>query len=138
MGEVKVEATDGREELKASAEFWVKVRAQVEETTGEVSGQVVNHFVHEEISGRVDKTIKAVNELKALEGQLRKLRPDQEQYDEAGKLAVAYYSKAKLEDRKKVTEKIERVEAALTDVFQKANFDKLKKLNLEGKGDDNG
>jgi hypothetical protein len=138
MEEIKGEAAGEQREAKASVEFWIKVRAQIEESAGAVSGQVVDHFVQEEIDARVSKTIKAVSELKALEGQLRKLRPDQEQYDGEGKLAAAYYSKVRLEERKKVMEKTERIEVALNDVFQKANFDKLKKLNFEGKNDDNG
>jgi hypothetical protein len=121
------------ETKKGSVEFWASVRSQVDAKKNGVAGTVIEHYVEREINSRVEKTIQAIDMLDDLEKQLRKLKPDQEQWDADGKLVSAFYSKAKLEERKKITDKSDRIEAALLDVFEKADFEKFKKLDL-GKG----
>ena len=117
---------------KGTLEFWTEVRAAIEAKAAEVPQTVKNHYVDKEIDARVRITISAVDNLSNLDKQLRKVKPDQEQYDKDGKLLVASYSKPKLEERKKLTEEMERIEAALADVFAYRDFEKLKKLNLGG------
>ena len=131
---ITAEAAQEENNPKASATFWAMVRGAVETRAKNVPSTVVEHYVSKEIAARVQQTIAAIDALKVLDGQLRKLRPDQEQYDVDGKLVAAYYSKAKLEERKKLVEKTERIEAALEGVFERSNFDKLKALKLEGQG----
>ena len=122
----------GEDSNKGTAGFWANVRANVETKTSGVAQEVTDHYVKKEIDSRVEKTIAAIDKLSALEGQWKKIKPDQEQYDGDGKLVSSTYSKAKLEERKKLAEKIERFETALLEVFEKGDFKKLKELNLEG------
>ena len=127
----------GEDTKKGTPEFWAGVRAATEARAAEVPQTVTNHYVDKEIDSRVELTISAVDTLANLEKQLKKLRPDQEQYDAEGKLLVASYSKAKLEERKKIIERQERIETALRDVFENGAFEKLKKLDLGTAGKNN-
>ena len=120
-------------EETSSFDFWTAVNAKTAAESGSIKNTVVDHYAHKEIASRVDKTIAAVEALTRLKDMFKKIRADQENYDDAGKLMSATYSKAKTEDRKKLLAKMEPIETALRDVFERAEFEKLKKLNLENK-----
>lgn len=120
---------------KGTFEFWTEVRAATEAKAAEIPQTVTDHYVEKEIDARVELTIRAIDTLDDLQKQIKKLRPDQEVYDATGNLVSAGYSKIKLEERKKSIERQDRIEAALSDVFENKNFDKLKKLDLGAKAE---
>lgn len=126
-----LEGEETRNETTEKFEFWAQVRAQVEQDSARVPGDVVDYFASKEVRERIEKTIQTVDALSKLQTDLKKLKPDQEMFDVTGQMVQSYFSKAKLEERKKLVEKIERVEAALRSVFEGRDFDKLKKLNLD-------
>lgn len=124
------------EETKATAEtkpfeFWAEVRSVVERESGGLTQGVVKHFADKELASRAEKTIQAVEQLASFENQLKKIKPDQELFDANGQLVNSYFSKARLEERRKILEKVDRIEVVLRDVFENNSFDKLKKLNLD-------
>jgi hypothetical protein len=121
---------------KASRNFWTMVRAEVEQKSPEVKSAVLSHYVEAEINGRVQRAVLAIKTLGDLDKRLRKLRPDQEQYDASGKLVSETYSKAKLEERRKVEEQQARIETALEEVFEKGQFEKLMKLEFQAAAGD--
>ena len=125
----------GEDTKKGTFEFWTEVRAATEAKAAEVPQTVTNHYVDKEIDARVELTIRTIDALEDLQRQIKKLRPDQEVFDAAGSVVSSGYSKVKLEERKKLMERQERMEAALSEVFENGTFDKLKKLNLGAKAE---
>lgn len=117
--------------LKTVADFWTSVRAGIDERSAVVEETVIEHFAKKEVNVRIDKTIAAIDALKLAEADLKKIKPDLVTYDAEGKETTSGYSKTVAETRKKAREKVERIEAALSDVFNKNNFDKLLKLQGE-------
>jgi len=113
-------------------DVWNRVKEGILSASTEVPKTVVQHYVDKEIDSRVAKTIAAIDAATNLEGQIKRIKPDQESFNEAGVPVSATYTKAKVEERKKLQEKLDKVEAALLDAFNDNNFEKLKKLNLEG------
>jgi type II secretory pathway component PulC len=111
-------------------ELWAEVRAAVEKKSAGIPGVVIENLAEKEIQSRVEKTIAVVDALSAAHATLKKIKPDLESFDGEGKLVAATFSKAKHEERKKLQETIERLDAALTEVFENQNFEKLKKLDL--------
>lgn len=112
-------------------ELWAEVRAMVEAKSAGIPGMVIENLAGKEIESRVNKTLAAVDALRLARQTLKKIKPDLESFDGEGKLVAATFSKAKHEERKKLQEKIEQLDGALTEVFEKQNFEKLKKFGLD-------
>lgn len=123
---------------RASSIFWDNVKEKIATRGAEVGERVVDYYANKEVNERADRALAAVAALQDLEGKIKKIKPDSVQYDLQGKEILSSYSKQTLEERKKLVEQAEKIEAALTDVFaEPPNFDKLKKLKLKpGEKDD--
>ncbi len=92
----------------------------------------INHFAELERRRRVDIVVAAVVTQRDLEADLRKInRPDHTLYDEAGAVTLSHFTKDRLNQIKKLKERIAKLSAAcdkaLTDTAAGDDFDKLEK-----------
>ena len=90
-----------------------------------VAQKVVDFFVQKETDRRVTALTAAVTSLEADEKSLLKIKPDQQSYNADGTVAQEFYSKAKIEERKKLTEKIEKLKKAVSKALEKNDFGDL-------------
>jgi hypothetical protein len=136
------------ESEKAMAESGVQsLRERVEQaiaTSGEtVVSKVVDSFVATEIKRRADLLTAAVNTVRQLEADFRKMKPDVQHVNEDGSPAVSLYTPAKQKERVKHREKMAKLEAAISLVLDKHDADSYNKLDQQikkstgkGGGDD--
>jgi hypothetical protein len=98
-------------------------------TSGEtVKGRVVDLMVEETLKKRVGQVMSAMTERDNLEKDLRKLKPDVLHYDESGAPAATLYSKVAIEQRKKVTDRIAKVEKAIAKALDENDFGDVMQL----------
>jgi len=85
-----------------------------------------------------DKRVKAILaglDLKdATEKELRKIKPDQQSFDSANQLVSETFSKTNMENKKKLEEKLAKVEAALNLALAKTDPDYKKLFEVVGGG----
>jgi len=86
---------------------------------------VVSALVDQTKEKRVKAVLTALNLLEESQKELKKIKPEQT-FDGEGKVASEYYTKANNDTRKKTTEKITKIEAALAAALgETPNFEKL-------------
>lgn len=91
-----------------------------------VRANLVERLVNQELTSRVEKLDKALQQRTTLQRDFFKAnKPDTETYNADGSVASASYSKTRLEEVKKAREALEKmdnaIEKALTGDFQKLN-----------------
>jgi predicted S18 family serine protease len=79
-----------------------------------VEGRVVDLLVDKEVNRRVEIISAGLTRLEEIQKEGRKLeKPDVEAYDDGGNLSSAAYSKARTEERKKLTERFDKMSKAI-------------------------
>lgn len=116
----------------ASALLSEEVSALVSDKSKGVREQVVKTLADKEVELRVACVMACVDKLKEEKNKLNKLKPDTVFFGEDGK-ETKQFSKQKFEERKKLLETIEKLEAALTLAFDKNEFQKVKELSGKAK-----
>lgn len=92
-------------------------------------GFVVEHFAKLEAEKQGTALIKGLDKLSNLERDLNKInRPDIKTFNEDGSEASASWSKDRLEERKKLTEQIEKLTKAIDKADDKGDFADLYNL----------
>jgi hypothetical protein len=113
----------------------VTVLAAVSERIGAsgpaVRERVVSALVEREVVARVELLDKALAKRTETEKDLRKLKPDVENYDADGKLVSSSYSKAKADELKKARESLDKLEKALDKALVDNDFSKLRELSAK-------
>ena len=91
---------------------------------------VKTHLVEEELKKRTDLILKGFAKKDELEREIRKVKPDQESFDVGGKKLTSTYSKAKVDELKKLADQLSKVESALEKALNidKPCFDKLREI----------
>jgi len=108
-----------------STEVLEAVRVKLEGAPEEVKSKLVDLLVTREINYRVDLLDQALAKLKDLKKELMKVHPDQEHYTSDGVKSLTY-SKAKFEEKKKLEDKIEKLDTAIENAMSSPNsFTKL-------------
>lgn len=87
--------------------------------------QLIKTLTDAELDRRTQLLADGLVRIKKLEGELRRIKPDQVVYDAAGKEAVSGYSKAKFEEIKKLQDQIQKAGVAVNNALEKADFQKL-------------
>lgn len=112
-----------------------KVAAKVKELgSAAVEEAAVSIMTDRTVKKRTDAVVAVVDKIDAGERELRKLVPDQVAYDEAGKKTGETYSKAVVESRGKVTQKLGKLRKALDKALDEGDFSDVLNLANE-KGD---
>jgi len=96
----------------------------------QVFDRVRDHLVEDELKRRTDLVLKGLAKKEEIERELRKVKPDQQGLDLSGKVVSETYSKAKVEEVKKLKEQLNKVEKALEGALasEKPCFDKLREV----------
>lgn len=79
------------------------------------------------INQRTQLVVSAVKECRSIDEQLKKIKPDQQSFNEAGEVVSESYSKQATESRRKLQEKRQKVEAALEKALASNDWDALAK-----------
>ena len=94
-----------------------------------VNAKVVDYMVEKEIEKRSNAIVTAMDKLNALKNDLKKVKPDQVFYDDAGAQTRAEWSKSKLEEKNKLTQQVDKFEKALTAAIDQGDMAKVYELN---------
>ncbi len=106
------------------------VRTNLTETLpNRTRGFVVEHFAKLEAEKQGTALIKGLDKLSSLERDLNKInRPDVQTFNEDGSVASASWSKDRLDERKKLSEQIEKLSKAIDKADDKGDFADLYNL----------
>lgn len=100
-----------------------KIAEQLSKSGGEVTNRVIEAMVERELNKRTTAVSAVFDLLNRETANLRKIRPDVITYGEDGTKTSEGYSKAKIDERKKSNEMIEKLTKALTNALEKGEFD---------------
>lgn len=89
------------------------VTETVKSSNERVVNEIVDYFVSKEVKKRVEAGTSAMQEVEKLQKELLKFKPDQVSYDVDGKPVSETFSKTKIDERKKLADKIEKLRKAL-------------------------
>jgi len=115
-------SADGQKPPSAVKTLQQAVAERIAGSGDAVLERVAEHFADETIKKRVDQVKQAMTQLDNLERDLRKIKADQVAYDESGKVVHTLYSREKLEERKKLTQRIEKVQRAIDKALTKGDY----------------
>lgn len=90
--------------------------------------RVVEALVEKELLERKTKVEKALQSLESMSAELKKVKPDSVTYDADGKVKDESYSKGTIENKKKLVEKIGKLESALDKALTENDYQGLDKL----------
>ena len=106
------------------------VKANLTETLpGRTRELVIEHFAKQEAEEQGTALIKGLDKLSSLERDLNQInRPDVKTFNEDGSEASATWSKDRLDERKKLSEQIEKLSKAIDKPDDKGDFADLYNL----------
>jgi len=122
----------------ATPEVVKSIKDIINESVGEIigasNGKVRSHLVDtiagREITRRQEAVVKAYDLLQEKEKDLKKIKPDSVTYDVDRKPLTTGYSSAKLDERQKIVDAIEKIKKALEKAFaEKPDYQQLFSLN---------
>jgi hypothetical protein len=93
--------------------------------TERVRNTLVNVLVDKELDRRVKLVLEALDKRDALVAEGRKIKADVVSYNADGSVAQEAWSKAKLEERNKHQQQLDKLEAAIEAALERADFSKL-------------
>lgn len=99
-----------------------KVAEKIATIAPVVEEKIIDALVSREVNRRSDALTKAIDDLSKMEGEKRRVKPDQVQYNEDGSVKDSSYSKAKTEELKKLNQKIDKFTNAISKALDKADY----------------
>jgi len=96
-----------------------EVGKRVADGGGELQERVIATLANREMASRESALLEAIGKVEQLRAALRKVKPDQTLYDADGKVAQAYFSKAKADEKKKLEEQLAKLDALIDKAFTK-------------------
>lgn len=81
------------------------------------------------LASRVNSLTMAVEAVAKIDGDLKRVRPGNVQYDGEGKVAGEFFTKDQVEEKKKLTDRREKITKALSAAMEKNDNDSWAKLN---------
>jgi hypothetical protein len=124
-------STPTPEPVSASKSIGIKVAEQISAAGSEILDRVVEKLAEVEIAKRADALLNAVNAAVTTQRELYKVKPDQQSYDASGKVVSETYSKARFEEKKKLEEKLAKIEAAVDKAVTKGDYSGVLGLKSE-------
>lgn len=101
-------------------------------TSTQVMDIIVDGLVQVEIHKRAESAKAALLELDKLTIKLRSVSsPDQKLFDAGGTVVNEYFTKGRLDEIKKLNEKIAKIDGCLKSAFEDNDFKKLFELKIE-------
>lgn len=110
---------------------------------GELGPKAKEHAIEvliaKELEKRSTQIVAAFSEYDELSRRIRRFdKPDILSYDREGKEVGAAFSKSQLEERKKIQDRMDKIEVGLTNAVEKSDFQKLNDLGGPLKNDNKG
>lgn len=105
-----------------------------------VKSRVIDSLVESTLKKRVQQITDAMSELDKLEKDMRRLKPDIVAYNEDSSIASQAFSKKVLDERKKISDRTEKLKRAIDKALDKNDYSDLNKVSGGGKdtSDDSG
>jgi hypothetical protein len=100
----------------------VKVAEQISQLGPSVEDQVVRALADREKNRRADALVKALDDLARFEQDFKKLKPDQVAFDDKGEKVSETFSKIRIDERDKLTKKIEKYTKAINKALENKDF----------------
>ena len=95
----------------------------------DVKNNVLDTLYNNELKTRTDACLKVLTKIEEKEKELKKLKvSDNNIYDEKGTVVAGGYSKARVDDIKKASEELERLNKALENALENNDFTKVLEL----------
>lgn len=110
----------------------IKVAENIANIAPKVEDQVVEVIVERELEKRATAIVKAMDILSKFEIDLKKIKPDQTSFSETGEKISESYSKAKLEEKNKLTQKIDKNTKAINKALETGDYQDVYNLNKQG------
>lgn len=110
----------------------IKVAESIANIAPKVEDQVVEAIVERELEKRSTAIVKAMDTLTKFENDLKKIKPDQTSFSEIGEKISESYSKAKLEEKNKLTQKIDKNTKAINKALETGDYQDVYNLNKQG------
>lgn len=108
-----------------------KVAEKIATIAPVVEEKIIDALVSREVNRRSDALTKAIDDLSKMEGEVRRIKPDQVQYNEDGTVKDQSYSKPKTEELKKLKQKIEKYTNAINKALEKADYGDVYNLSKD-------
>ncbi len=102
-----------------------KVAEKLAAISPAVSEKVIDHLVTKELNRRSEAVIGALADLDKMSNELKKLKPDVVAYAEDGSVASSNWSKPKLDEKNKATQKIAKLTAAVDKALNSNDYGDL-------------
>ena len=95
----------------------------------DVKNNVLDTLYNNELKTRTDACLKVLTKIEEKEKELKKLKvSDNNIYDEKGTVVAGGYSKARVDDIKKASDELERLNKALENALENNDFTKVLEL----------
>lgn len=95
----------------------------------DVKNNILDTLYNNELKTRTDACLKVLTKIEEKEKELKKLKvSDNNIYDEKGTVVAGGYSKARVDDIKKVSDELERLNKALENALENNDFTKVLEL----------
>lgn len=111
----------------------VKVAETIANIAPKVEDKVVDALVDRELKRRSDALVSAMDKLDKMEKELSKIKADQISFDEDGKVVSQTFSKAKKEEKDKLSQKVQKATNAINKALEKGDFGDV--YNIDKAGD---
>lgn len=95
----------------------------------DVKNNILDTLYNNELKTRTDACLKVLTKIEEKEKELKKLKvSDNNIYDEKGTVVAGGYSKARVDDIKKASDELERLNKALENALENNDFTKVLEL----------
>lgn len=95
---------------------------RLKDIAGNVEDQIINVFVDREVDRRAKAVVNVIDQTIKMEQDLRKLKPDVVTYSDNGDVATSSWTKAKLDEKKKLEERIQKFANAVNKAIDKDDY----------------
>ena len=113
----------------------MKLAEKISELSPLVENDVIESLVNRELTKRSNAIVLVMDKLSKLEGDLKKVRPDNT-FDADGNKVSEYFTKAKIDEKNKLNQNIEKHTKAINKALEKADFGDVYNLSSGKSGDD--
>lgn len=102
-----------------------KITENLSKLSPKVEDAVVEAVVDREVKKRSQALVQALDKLSEMEKDLKKLGPDNLMYDENGKEVLGSYTKKRIDEKNKLTGRIQKLTNIINKALEKAEFNDL-------------
>ena len=96
---------------------------------GDVKNNILDTLYNNELKARTDACLKVLSKIEEKEKELKKLKvADNNIFDEKGTVVAGGYSKARVDEIKRATEELEKLNRALENALENNDFTKALEL----------